>query len=406
MPKFSYRAVNEDGKTIYGVIEAESVDLANIILNDRGHIPTKIREEKYTSFSTTRLNVLGKAAALKQAELIIFTKQLATMLRAGVPMIKLLTTLKRQTDNKRLRKIVHSMILDMTKGSTFYEAFGKHPETFSGLYCNMVRAGEASGKLPDILERLLYILEHEHKLKADVKSALNYPIMVVAFLVISFFILLTVVIPKFINIFQREGLDLPLPTRICILMYESVSDYWYLLLTAAVAGILILIHGLKNKSVRYFFDAYSLRLPILGPILVKTIMSRFTSVFALLHSSGLHIIECMKILSGTLGNSAVSEELDHVRDRMQEGQGISEPLMQAKFITPMVINMAAVGEESGNLDEMFHEVSKHYDSEVDYAVKGLSEAITPILTVGLAAVVGFFALAIFMPMWDMFNIAK
>jgi len=406
MPKFSYRAINEDGKTVSGLIEAESIDSANSILNDRGHIPTKIREEKYTSFSTARLNIQGKATALKPAELIIFTKQLETMLRAGVPMIKLLTTLKKQTESPRLRKIVHSMIMDMTKGSTFYEAFRKHPETFSALYCNMVRAGEASGKLPDVLQRLLYIIEHEHKLKADVKSALQYPVMVIVFLVIAFFILLTFVIPKFINIFQRAGMDLPLPTRICILLYEFMSDYWYLLPAAAISGVFILIHALRNKSVRYVLDAFSLRLPLLGPILIKTTMSRFTSVFAILHSSGLHIIECMQIISGTLGNSAVSKELEQVRERMEEGQGIAEPLMQAKYVTPMVMHMAAVGEESGNLDEMLHEVSKHYDSEVEYAVKGLSEAIAPILTVGLAAVVGFFALAIFMPMWDMFSTVK
>jgi type IV pilus assembly protein PilC len=253
---------------------------------------------------------------------------------------------------------------------------------------------------------LLYILEHEHKIKTDVKSALQYPVITVAFLLIAFFILLTFVIPKFIHIFKREGLDLPLPTRVCIFLYDYMNEYWYLWLAAAVAGIFVLINLLRNKSVRYMLDALSLRIPLVGPILEKTTMSRLTSVFAILHSSGVHVIESMTILSGTLGNSAVSDELRKVRDRMQEGQGIAESLMQAKYITPMVMHMAAVGEESGNLDEMLQEVSKHYDAEVEYAVKSLSEAIGPILTVGLAAVVGFFALAIFMPMWDMFNVSE
>ena len=270
----------------------------------------------------------------------------------------------------------------------------------------MLRAGEASGSLNEVLDRLTYILEHEHKVKSDIKSAMMYPIIVVCFLFIAFIVLLTAVIPRFVGIFKNAGLKLPLPTQICMLMYEFLIDYWYIAICILVVGGSVLVYYLRTNQGKFVFYTTVMRLPLVGPLFKKSAISRFASIFAILQSSGVDILQTMDILSTTLGNAAISRELDGIKDRLAEGHGIAEPLRSAKYFTPMLINMVAIGEESGSLENLLQDVARHYDSEVEYAMKKLSDAIGPILTIGLAAVVGFFALAIFLPMWDLTMMAK
>jgi type IV pilus assembly protein PilC len=308
-------------------------------------------------------------APVKAPELILFTKQFRTMFNAGVAMINMLEILEAQTENPRLRRILGKMHQDIKEGASLYEAFSKHPKVFSPLYCSMIRAGETSGALPDVLDRLTYIIEHEHNVKSDIKSALTYPIIVVVFLFSAFLILITQVIPKFVNIFKNAGLDLPLPTQICILIYEFMANYWYMIIGAVVVAGLFLFYYLKTEQGKWVRDTFLMRLPLLGPLFVKSAVSRFASIFSILQSSGVDVLDSMDILS-------------------------------------VLINMVAIGEESGNLENMLQEVASHYDTEVEYSMKKLSEAIGPLLTVGLAAVVGFFALAIFLPMWDLTLMAK
>ncbi|RLB89610.1 MAG: type II secretion system F family protein [Deltaproteobacteria bacterium] len=406
MPKFSYQAIKDDGSTISGMVEADSVETANSILLARGYLPSKVTAEEGAPSRISFIGLQERFIPIKTPELILFTKQFKTMLRAGVPIIKLLTVLEDQTQNVRLKRIVSSIAQDIKEGSSLYDAFRKHPKPFSNLYCRMLQAGETSGALPDVLERLIYILEHEHKVKSDIKSALQYPIIVIIFLGIAFFVLLTFVIPKFVQIFLKAGIDLPLPTRICLVMYQILTNYWYLILGIAVAGITALSYYLRTKQGKYVRDTFLMKLPLIGPLFIKAAMSRFASIFAILQSSGVAILDAMKILSGTIGNAAISREFDQINERLEEGRGIAEPLKSARYFTPIVINMVAIGEESGNLDEMLTDVSEHYDSELEYAMKRLSDAIGPILIVGLAAVVGFFALAIYLPMWDLTKMVR
>jgi type IV pilus assembly protein PilC len=302
--------------------------------------------------------------------------------------------------------VVAQMAQDIRTGSTLYEATEKHPAVFSPLYRSMVRAGELSGSLPDVLSRLVYIIEHETKIRSDIKSALQYPKMVVVALGVAFIVLLTFVIPKFVNIFAKAGLTLPLPTKIAMLMYQFLSGYWHIII-AVIAGLIFVLRAyFKTNAGRLVKDTFLLRLPILGPLFNKAALSRFASIFAILHSSGVPVLTSMSILAGTIGNSAISREFERVREKMGEGQGIAAPLGSAKYFTPMVVDMVAIGEETGNIEDMLREITIHYDDEVAYAVKGLSDAIGPILIVGLAAVVGFFALAIFLPMWDLTKMVK
>ncbi len=406
MPNFSYQAIDETGMTVSGVIETDTIETATNMIAVQGYIPSKVTEQRGGSGWISLSGINEKLATVKSTDLILFTKQFKTMLQAGVPMLNLLQVLENQTQNLKLKKVAASMAQDIRQGSTLYDAFRKHPKVFPDLYCSMVRAGESSGALPNVFERLIYIIEHEHKVKSDIKSALQYPMVVVVTLVIAFFVLLTFVIPKFVGIFESAGIELPLPTKICILMYNFLVNYWYLCIGGLVAGILALVYYFRTKQGKYVRDSFMLKIPIFGPVFLKSAMSRFASIFAILQSSGVRVLDAITILSGTIGNTAISREFERIRDRLEEGRGISSPLSSAKYFTPMVINMVAIGEESGNLDDMLREVSTHYDDEVEYAVKQLSGAIGPILIVGLAAVVGFFALAIFLPMWDLTKMVR
>lgn len=406
MPKFLYQAINESGNTISDVVEAESIEMANNILVARGYIPTRVTAEGDTAFGISLKDIKERLSPIRVPDLILFTKQFRTLLRAEVNIIKLLRVLESQTENLTLRKIIFSMSQDIKEGSSIYDAFVKHPNAFSDLYCGMVKAGETSGALPDVLDRLIYIIEHDHKVKSDIKSALQYPIIVVIFLALAFFVLLTFVIPKFVNIFMAAGLELPLPTKICMLLYQFMSSYWYLLVGGIVAGGAVLSFYLRTAQGKFVRDALLMRLPIIGPLFVKAAMSRFASIFAILQSSGVAVLDTMKILSGTIGNYAIAQEFSRIIEKLEEGRGIAKPLETAKYFTPIVVNMIAIGEESGKLDEVLTEISDHYDVELEYAMKKLSEAIGPLLTVGLAAVVGLFALSIFLPMWDLIGIVK
>ncbi|MBW2430025.1 MAG: type II secretion system F family protein [Deltaproteobacteria bacterium] len=406
MPKFSYRAITETGTTTRGEIEAESADKASSQLASQGYIPTRVKEERAAGTGIQLATLFDSLFPVKAPELILFTKQFNTLIRAGVPMLTLLRVLEEQTEHPKLQKVLGNIRRDIKEGSSLHEAFRQYPKVFSPLYCNMLKAGEASGSLNEVLDRLTYIIEHEHKVKSDIKSALMYPIIVVCFLIIAFIVLLTGVIPRFVSIFKSAGLQLPLPTKICMLMYGFLVNYWYIAIGIAVVGTVSLYLFLKTPQGRYLFSKTIMKLPIVGPLFSKSAISRFASIFSILQSSGIDILQTMDILSETIGNAAISHELDGIRNRLAEGHGIAGPLSSAQYFTPMLINMVAIGEESGNLEELLQDVAMHYDTEVEYSMKKLSEAIGPVLTVGLAVVVGFFAMAIFLPMWDLTLMAR
>jgi type IV pilus assembly protein PilC len=402
--KFTYKAITDVGSPVSGTIEAENRDAANALLYQKGYIPSKVVPEKGSSEFLEKLQT--RLTKIKPQELILFTKQFRTMFKAGVSIMEIFKTMEVQTENRRLKQIVAEIGEDVKSGISLADAFGKHPRVFSPLYCNMIKAGEASGALPEVLNRLIYLLSHEHKVKSDIKSALQYPTIVLIALGIAFFVLLTFVIPKFVGIFTSAGIDLPLPTLICMHLYAFISTYWYVCIAGVVGLIVGLRYYFRTDSGRLLRDRTLLRMPILGPVFSKSAMSRFASIFAILQASGVSVLDSLDILSLTIGNFAISKEFDKIKVLLHEGRGISGPLSQARFFTPMVVHMVAIGEESGNLDEMLQEVSNHYDDEVAYAVSQMSTNLGPILIVGLAAVVGFFALAIFLPMWDLTKMVR
>jgi type IV pilus assembly protein PilC len=404
MPNYIYQAINESGDTVSGSLDVESVEVANSILMARNLIPSKIKEQSKAGDENWLQSIL-RSDRVKMVDLIIFTKQLRSMLVAGVPMLRLLDILGNQTESHGLKKAILRIIQDIKQGLSFSEALEKFPKIFSNLYCDMIKAGEISGNVPIVLDRLIYIIEHEEKVKSDIKSAIRYPMIVLIALSLAFVVLLTFVIPQFVSVFNTAGLTLPLPTKIAMFLYTFLAKYWYLVLTVIAIIVFGLAYYLKTKNGKFVRDSLLLELPVIGPLFRKAALSRFASIFAILQTSGVPIMQSLTILSSTMGNEALARSFEHIRERIKEGAGISAPLKSAKYFTPMVIDMIAIGEESGNIDEMLREIAKHYDDEVEYAIKGLSDAIGPILIVGLAAIVGFFALAIFMPMWDLTKIA-
>jgi len=407
MASFSYQAINESGANVSGLVEAESAEMVESLLLSKGFIPSSVIPAKTAGAGgLSLLDRINARIGISSKDLILFSKQFRSMMHAGIPIIRIFEVLENQTENKALKKVISNIGQDIKTGATLYDAMKKHPRIFSPLYLSMVSAGEASGTIIDVLDRLIKIIEHEAKVKSDIKSALQYPIIVVIALGLAFFILLTFVIPKFASMFAKVGLDLPIPTKIALFLYAIIADYWSIAIPVVVGLIIGLRWWFNTVKGRYVLDTFLLKIPLFGPLFQKAAMSRFASIFSILHASGIPVMQSLDILSGTIGNSAISREFEIVREKIREGQGIAGPLKTAKYFPPMVVDMVAIGEESGNIEDMLRQVSIHYDDEVSYAVKGLSDALGPILVVGLAAVVGFFALAIFLPMWDMTKMVK
>jgi type IV pilus assembly protein PilC len=399
--QYAYEAINEVGNVVKGTMEAESVDMVNARLSGMGYIPVSVQSGAMASGGGAFDALQDALSSVKAQELILFTKQLRTMLGAGLSMLEILKVLEEQTENPKLRKICTRMSDDVKKGASISDALAVHKSTFSELYTSMVRAGEAAGALPDVLERLIYIIAHEHQVRSDIKSALQYPITVVIALVGAFFFLLTFVIPTFARMFASSKIELPWPTKVAMALNVAIHDYWYITFSILAVVVVSLYLWFRTEGGKLARDNFFLHIPVLGMLLRKAAMSRFASIFSILQRSGVPVLSAVDILIGTIGNTAISKEFAKIQEQIRTGQGLAGPLSRAKYFTPMVVTMVAVGEESGNLDDMLAAISEHYDAEVTYAVKRLSDALGPVLIVGLAAVVGFFALAIFMPMWDM-----
>ncbi len=403
MANFLYKAINEAGEEISGEMEADSVTAAQNILAAQGNIPTEVKSHSKNTTGASRFSLFNK---VPMPEIILFTKQVRTMMRAGIPILQIFSIMGEQTRNITLKKSLEVMEQEIREGETLHNVFQNQSHIFSRLYCGLINAGEISGTMPQVLERITYILEHEYKVKRDIKAALAYPKMVLITLFGAFFFLLTFVIPKFITVFDKAGLELPIPTKICMFLYQSLQSYWALMLVSIIGIIFGIKTYCKTKQGEINRDLFFIKLPILGPLFVKSAMSRFASILAILLNSGVTALSSFEILSDTIGNAAIAQEFDNMSDKMEQGLGISEPLRESKFFPPMVVNMIAIGEESGSLEDMLHQLAGHYDEEVEYAVAGLSEAIGPVLIIVLAVVVGFFALAIFLPMWDLTKMVK
>jgi len=409
MPTFSYTAINEQGQEITGVLEAADATSAERTLEGQDLMPIRIvksGEVKTRAAAPALAAQTGKRRKVSLRDIIDFSRQLVTLLKAGVPIMGSLETLAGQAGNPAFSEVLIQVATDIAGGSDFSSALRKHPRIFSELYVNAVKAGEVGGVLEEVLTRLTDVMQRDYEVRKSVKGALRYPTIVITMMIIAFIVMVTLVVPKFAAIFAQVGLDLPLPTKALIALAELVKGYWWLILMVVGGTIFGFRRFAATEKGKYWLDGKILKLPILGPLILKTAMTRFTRMFETLSRSGLPILQIFDVISRTVGNKVLGEALIRAAEGIEHGRGIAVSLADTGLFPPLVVRMISVGEDSGAIDDMLGNIADYYDSEVRHAVDGLMAMIEPILTVGMGIMVLILMLAIFLPMWDMTKLAQ
>ena len=397
MPMFEYTARSQTGQIQKGQMDVASKDDVTAYLRKNRMIMVSVRE------APKQIKLSFGAPRIKTRDIVIFTRQFATMINAGLPLVQSLNILASQTENKALADVTRAVVYDVESGNTLADAFSKHPKAFSGLYVNMVAAGEAGGILDTILLRLATFLEKNDALVRKVKGAMVYPGVIISVAMIAIAVLLIFVIPTFQSMFASANLELPLPTRIVIGMSNFLIHFWWAILLA-IGGIVFGVRSYYSTPAgRLQIDAAMLKAPVLGDVLRKSAVSRFTRTLGTLVSSGVSILEGLEITAKTAGNQVVHNAVMQSRQSIAGGETIAAPLEKSKVFPPMVISMIAVGEQTGGLDEMLSKIADFYDEEVDVAVGALLSLMEPAMIVILGVIVGGMVIAMYLPIFDMMN---
>ncbi len=397
MPMFEYTARSPSGQIQKGQLDVGSKDDVSAFLRKNRLILVSVRE------APKQINISFGGKRVSTRDIVIFTRQFATMINAGLPLVQSLNILAQQTENKALREVTTKVVYDVESGNTLADAFRKHPKAFSDLYVNMVAAGEAGGILDTILLRLATFLEKNDALVRKVKGAMVYPGVIITVAMAAIAILLIFVIPTFESMFSSAGMELPLPTRIVIGMSNVLLGYWWAMLLAIGAAVFAVRSYYATPDGRRRLDGALLAAPVLGDLLRKSAVSRFTRTLGTLVSSGVSILEGLEITAKTAGNRVIHDAVMASRQSIAGGETIAAPLEKSKVFPPMVISMIAVGEQTGGLDEMLSKIADFYDEEVDVAVSALLSLMEPAMIVGLGVIVGGMVIAMYLPIFDMMN---
>ena len=400
MATFTYTARSFAGEMRTATLEAQSRD--DVIAQLRRQ---RLNVVKIDEGSAQKKKRLGR---IKMRDIVILTRQFSTMINAGLPLVQAMTILAEQSDNKVLSEIMRKVVFDVESGNTVADALGKHPKAFSDLYVNMVAAGEAGGILDTILMRLATFMEKNDALVRKVKGAMIYPSVIMAVAGIAVTVLLIFVIPVFENLFSSAGLALPLPTRIVMGASRFLKGYWYVVGGAIAAAVFIFKKYNATSDGRLKVDKMLLKVPVLGDVLRKSAVSRFTRTLGTLISSGVSILDGLEITAKTAGNRVVQDAIMESRSSIAGGDTIAAPLKKSGVFPPMVISMISVGEQTGGLDEMLLDemlakIADFYDEEVDAAVSNLLSLLEPIMIVFLGVVVGGMVVSMYLPIFDMIN---
>ena len=408
MPTFQYEAMNSVGQAVKGEIEATSSEDAISKIRGMGHFPTKIKER------ATKKPPAGAAAgiraeapakrrrvgAVSKKLLTQFTRQLSTLQDAGLPILRSLRILEQQQKPGMLRVAIRLVADDVEGGATLSEAMAKHPKAFDKLYTNMVAAGEAGGVLDTVLRRLADFMEASQRLKRRVVGAMIYPSAVITFAFAIVMALMIFIIPKFKTIFEDFKAKLPGPTLALMKVSTWIKDDygWAIILSIPVGLFLVFRLMRQSEGGRYIVDAMKLKIPVIGKILAKTAVARFSRTLGTLLTAGVPILEAINITRETTGNEVFGRALAKVHDGIREGEDFAVPLRQIRIVEPMVINMIDVGEETGDLDKMLAKVADNYDEEVQTMVAAMVSMLEPVMVITLGVIVGFIVVAIFMPL--------
>ena len=396
MPTFTYTARALNGELRTATLEAPSKEDVVAQLKRQRLSVVKVEQEKARGAGIF-------AQKIKMRDVVIFTRQFSTMINAGLPLVQALDILARQTENKALAQVTRAVVLDVESGHTVADALGKHPKAFTELYVNMVAAGEAGGILDTILLRLATFLEKNDALVRKVKGAMTYPAVILSVAGLAIIILLVKVIPVFEEMFASVEMELPAPTRIVIGASEFLQAYWWACLLGMALTVVSLRAYYKTREGQLVIDRLLLRMPVLGDLLRKSAVSRFTRTLGTLISSGVSILDGLEITAKTSGNRVIQDAIMQSRASIAGGDTIAAPLQKSAVFPPMVISMIAVGEQTGGLDEMLSKIADFYDEEVDAAVSVLMSLLEPIMIVVLGVVVGGMVVAMYLPIFDMMN---
>ena len=407
MPFFAYKARNASGELLQGVMEgADSGAVANQLFAT-GATPVDIVQTKKAVTAGSDIGLWQRFSEKKvtSMDVQLFSRQMYTLLKAGVPIMRGLAGLQESAVSPAFGRVIKDVRESLDAGRELSSAMARHPAVFTPFYLSMVRVGEMTGRLDDVFLRLFDHLEFDRDMRARVKSATRYPTFVIVAMILAMVIVNVFVIPQFVKVFASFKAELPLMTRILIGTSAFTVAYWPALLALSIAGVAGFKAWLRTVPGRYTWDRLKLKFPVAGKILLKGTMARFARSFALSSSSGVPIVQALTVVSQTVDNAYLSSRVDQMRDGVERGESILRTSVAAGVFTPVVLQMIAIGEESGSLDELMDEIAAMYEREVDYELKTLSAQIEPILIGFLGAMVLVLALGIFLPIWDLGRVA-
>ncbi|HAJ57803.1 MAG TPA: pilus assembly protein PilC [Candidatus Omnitrophica bacterium] len=397
MALYGYIAKDNQGLRVKGILEARDQQDAVAVLRKKGLIIISIKQEQVKAV---------RESAVKLDDLVVFSRQLATMVESGITLVQSLHILSEQAENKVLASVTLKIKDDIEGGSSLHEALERHPKLFSNLYVNMVKAGETSGLLDEILDRLASYLEKSSALQRKVKSSLVYPAVVVTMAVLITIVLLVKVVPTFKGIFTTLGGTLPLPTQILIAISDTLTKFFLGVVMAFTALVFLFKKYINTPKGRYQFDYRSLKMPVFGPLLRKVVVAKFSRTLATLVKSGVPILNALDIVGKTSGNMVVEGAVNNARISIREGEPISEPLSKSGAFPPMVVRMISVGEQTGQLEKMLNKIADFYDEQVDAAVSGLTSMIEPLVIGFLGIIIGGIVVALFMPIFKITELLR
>ncbi len=398
MPKYLYKGKSAAGAAVSSFLMAPDINTARALLRAEKVAVTELVEKQESLVDKVK-GLFGPKITSK--DLVLFSRQLSTLVGAGVPLVQGLTILEEQIENPPFKKVVTSLRLDIEAGLGIADSMKKYPQAFDTLYISMIRAGELGGILDTILDRLSEYLEAAEELKGKVKSAMMYPIVVMSIATLITWFLLVFIIPKFEEMFASFGQELPLPTRVLLGTSRFLIHYWYTYVPIPFILFFIIKTLLKKRHVARTVDRYMLKIPIFGIILKKTAVAKFTRTFSTLIKAGVPILQALDTVAQTAGNIVIEEAVLTAKTSIREGERIAKPLAVSKVFPNMVVSMIAIGEETGNLDQMLAKIAEFYESEVNAAVEGLTSMIEPLVIVFMGAVIGTIVVAMFLPMFNM-----
>ena len=404
MANFAFRGRDAGGKLIEGVLEGATAGNVADLLLGRGVTPLSITETKAKAASVTGGISLFKPR-VQHIDILLFSRQIHTLLKAGVPIMRALTGLQESATNPAMRDVIRDVRESLEAGRELSVSLARHPKVFTPFYVSMVRVGEATGLLDEIFLRLFEHMEFERYMREQVKSALRYPMFVVIAMAVAIVVVNLFVIPAFAKVFQGFGAELPLMTRLLLGFSDFMVAWWPAMLVGLIAAVFGFRAWVGTTAGRMQWEAIALRIPIAGKIVSKAAMARFARSFALGTRSGVPVMQALTNSAQTVDNTYVASKIESMRDTVERGESVLRAAIASNFFTPVVLQMVAVGEESGALDDMMEEIGQMYQREVEYELKTLGQQIEPILIVCLGILVLILALGIFLPMWDLGKVA-